>query len=175
MIRPCLILLLALTPAVAHADPPGCDKVPADMKCIPEGDFIRGADDDAKDQRPKAKIWVSTFFMDTYEVTSAGWRECQAAGKCRKHAGPSYQGFSSAKQPIVGISWFDAHDYCAWKGKRLPTEAEWEKAARGPDGNIYPWGNERATCKRAILEENGKKGCGQGEPPKWATAPVGSR
>jgi formylglycine-generating enzyme required for sulfatase activity len=149
------------------------------MKCVPEGNFIRGADDDATDQRPRSTVWVSTFFMDTHEVTNAKWKECVAAGKCRKTAGPArgsgYVHFSGPNQPIVGVSWFDARDYCAWKGRRLPTEAEWEKAARGPDGNVYSWGNEKATCERAILEENGKKGCGHGKPPKWGTADVGSK
>jgi formylglycine-generating enzyme required for sulfatase activity len=168
--------LILVFSGIAHAEPPKvCEQAPADMKCIPEGDFIRGSEDQAADQRPQSTIWVGTFFMDEKEVTNKQWKECVAAGKCRKKAGPSYKGFSRAAQPIVGVSWFDARDYCAWVGRRLPTEAEWEKAARGPDGNIYSWGNERATCKLAIIEEGKEKGCGEGEPPKWATADVGSR
>jgi formylglycine-generating enzyme required for sulfatase activity len=162
---------------IVEADPElpaECAKAPEDMKCIPAGDFIRGADDDAKDQRPKSTIFISTFFMDTYEVTNAQWKECVKAGICRKKAGPAYKGFSGKNQPIVGVNWFDARDFCQWKGKRLPTEAEWEKAARGPSGKIYSWGDEKATCKRAIIEEGGEKGCGHGEAPKWATADVGS-
>lgn len=180
-----LLLGLLLWAAPARADEPAapaapavpaaCAAVPADMKCIPEGTFVRGSDEQEEDQRPEEELWLSTFFLDTYEATSEKWRACVAAGACRKHAGPAYSGFSSARQPIVGISWFDARDFCAWKGKRLPTEAEWEKAARGPDGKRYPWGDERATCKRAIIEEHGEKGCGLGKPPKGATASVGSR
>jgi formylglycine-generating enzyme len=186
MTRVRLTFLVLLAPIIAHAQPapapqppppppPECAAVPADMKCVPGGDFIRGADDQEKDQRPQATIFVSTFFMDTYEVTNKLFKTCVKAGACRAHAGPSYQGFSKPQQPIVGIKWFDAHDFCAWQGKRLPTEAEWEKAARGTSGNLYSWGNKRATCKLAIIEEGDSKGCGLGEPPKWATAEVGSR
>jgi formylglycine-generating enzyme len=161
-------------PSGGEADA-GCAAVPDDMKCIPEGEFVRGSDEREADQKPEEKIWLSTFFLDTYEVTNQQWRACVAAGTCRKHAGPAYKGFSAPRQPIMGISWFDARDFCAWQGKRLPTEAEWEKAARGPGGAEHSWGDERATCKRAIVEERGEKGCGLGEPPKGATAPVGSR
>ena len=173
------LLLAAISPRAARTaradQPAACDQVPADMKCIPEGDFIRGADDSEKDQRPQATIWVSTFYMDTYEVTNADYKKCAKAGACRKHS-PAYKvGFSGPNQPVVGIKWFDARDYCAWAGKRLPTEAEWEKAARGPEGHLYPWGDEKPTCKRAIIMEGGKKGCGLGGPPKWATADVGTR
>jgi formylglycine-generating enzyme required for sulfatase activity len=165
-------------PAAPSAAPTGvaeCAGVPDDMRCVPAGEFVRGSNEREPDQRPEEKLWISTFFLDTYEVTNQQWRACVAAGQCRKHAGPAYKGFSAPRQPIVGVSWFDARDFCAWRGKRLPTEAEWEKAARGPDGAEHSWGDERATCKRAILEERGAKGCGLGEPSKGATAPVGSR
>jgi formylglycine-generating enzyme required for sulfatase activity len=166
--------------AWAEADAMGtpCGQPPEGMACIPAGPFVRGSTSDNRaaddDERPQATVTVSTFYMDLNEVTFAEYRACVEAGKCRR-AGPAYSGFSHPRQPILGIRWFDARDYCAWKGRRLPTEAEWEKAARGEHGAEYPWGNERATCKRAIIEEAGKKGCGLGEPPKWATADVGSR
>jgi formylglycine-generating enzyme required for sulfatase activity len=72
--------------------------------------------------------------------------------------------------PITGASWFQAARYCRFRGKRLPTEAEWEKAARGTDGRLYPWGGEKATCARAIIKEGDPNGCGRGKV--W---PVGSR
>src|SRR5689334_10632351 len=80
---------------IVEADPDvpaECASAPEDMKCIPAGDFIRGADDDAKDQRPKSTIYISTFFMDTYEVTNGDFKECVKAGVCRKGAGPAYKG-----------------------------------------------------------------------------------
>lgn len=142
------------------------------MKCIPAGPFFRGSNNHDADEKPEQKIDLSEFFMDTYEVTNREFNECLAAGKCRdclkNHTcsqvtagyGKLYQ---REKQPVVGISWYTAKEYCEFRGKRLPTEAEWEKAARGPDGNLYPWGNEPATCARAIIEEgtgaNKIKGC----------------
>jgi formylglycine-generating enzyme required for sulfatase activity len=173
---PWAALLLWPAPARPGEPQPSSECAPTfpGMKCIPGGPFVRGNDQGEKDQRPQATIVVDTFYLDTHEVTNADYRACVQAGKCASH-GPAYRGFSAPKQPILGIQWFDARDYCGWRGKRLPTEAEWEKAARGPDGNVYPWGNERATCARAIIEEDGKKGCGLGQPPKWATAEVGSR
>ena len=72
-------------------------------------------------------------------VTQAEYNECVSSGKCS--ANQKYDGFTGDRQPVVGVNWNDARTYCEWAGKRLPTEAEWEKAARGTDGRIYPWGN----------------------------------
>ncbi len=139
------------------------------MACIPAGEFLRGSDDGPRDERPSAKVDVDAFYMDINEVTVGDYKECMKAGGCKK-AGPNYQGFSEPNFPITGVNWFHSSDFCKWKGKRLPTEAEWEKAARGTDGRKYPWGNEKATCKLAIIKEGEPNGCGRGKI--W---PVGSR
>ena len=108
------------------------------MGCVLGGAFIRG-DDTLETAKPKAKVWLQTFYMDRNEVTVAAYKACVRRGKCRK-AGPKYADFSRPKQPINGVSWFDADNYCRVHGKHLPTEAQWEKAARGTDGRRYPWG-----------------------------------
>ncbi|MCB1157481.1 MAG: SUMF1/EgtB/PvdO family nonheme iron enzyme [Leptospiraceae bacterium] len=138
------------------------------MKCIPAGEFIRGSNRFEKDERPEEKVYLSEYYIDIYEVTNEDFQKCFEAGKCKdclktgkcKQVRPNYGWrYTRPQQPMVGISWYSAKEYCEFVGKRLPTEAEWEKAARGPDGNLYPWGNEVADCKRAVIEEKGHKGC----------------
>ncbi len=142
--------------------------VPADMVCVPGGPFLRGIDVERAKKlgpqhfrsTPQSTVSVSTFLLDRTEVTVEAWKECVAAGSCRKGAGPSYQDFDAPKQPIAGISWFDARTFCTAHGKRLPTEAEWEKAARGTDGRMFPWGDEPATCARAVYMNELGRSCG---------------
>ncbi|MBN1771742.1 MAG: formylglycine-generating enzyme family protein [Deltaproteobacteria bacterium] len=117
------------------------------MACVPGGPFWRGADDGEPDERPRHRATVSTFYIDLHEVTNEEFQRCVTAGACRRPM--PYREFTRPRQPIVATDWFNARDYCAWLGKRLPTEAEWEKAARGTDGAVYPWGDERPSCERA--------------------------
>jgi sulfatase modifying factor 1 len=182
-----MFVALAFALSVVSSEPavvPCAATPPPGMSCIPGGPFLRGATDaqgTAKDgnARPQSSVWLQTFYMDQYEVTFAEYGECIAAKKCKK-AGPSYPDFDAPKQPIAGISWFDARDFCAWRGKRLPTEAQWEKAARGTDGRIYPWGDEPATCERAIYKDARGRSCGVPQNSKnhkhvGRPEPVGSR
>ncbi len=132
------------------------------MGCVPGGPFLRGTDDNkrvSRSSRPQSTVWVQTFYMDKYEVTYAEYKACEADKKCH-HAGPNYVDFNAPKQPITGISWYDAKQYCEAHGKRLPTEAEWEKAARGTDGRRFPWGNEPATCARTVIMTAAGRSCG---------------
>jgi formylglycine-generating enzyme required for sulfatase activity len=149
-------------PVVVEPVPAECGEVPPSMACVPAGTFLRGADDSDPDRRPAAEIWVGTFWIDLYEVTNEQFDACIKAGACMKHE--RYKQFMGPTQPAVGITWYNAAAYCAWAGKRLPTEAEWEKASRGPDGDVYPWGNDEPTCALAHF-----RGC---TPP--TTLPVGS-
>ncbi|MBN8220437.1 MAG: SUMF1/EgtB/PvdO family nonheme iron enzyme [Spirochaetes bacterium] len=168
-----------------------CDKQIPGMACIPAGEFIRGSNDHEADEKPAEKVYISQFYIDLTEVTNKAFNECIAAGKCRdclktgkcKEIGARYGWrYKKDDQPVSGVSWFTAKEYCEFRRKRLPTEAEWEKAARGPNGNIYPWGNETATCKQAIIQigegKSAIKGCfSKRLEPEWHmhTANVASR
>jgi formylglycine-generating enzyme required for sulfatase activity len=123
---------------------------PDDMLPVPGGTFTMGADGvGERDEQPAHSVTVHGFWLDKTEVTNSKYLECVGAGVCKPwrdnvargfHAGPE-AGFRGAEQPVVGVSWFDAGDYCAFRGKRLPGEAEWERAARGDDARTYAWGN----------------------------------
>ena len=140
-------LALAARPTQAPAVV-ACTAAPTGMACIPGGEFERGTDTGPKNARPQQKVWVQTFYMDLYEVTFAEYKACEKKGKCPK-AGPKYSDFNRPRQAMTGVNWFDSAAYCKAQGKQLPTEAQWEKAARGTSGATFSWGNEPATCQRA--------------------------
>ncbi len=157
-----ILLGFVLYSLALYAQPQVSDcptNLPNQMSCILGGEFIRGSNDGPENARPQSKIWVQTFLMDQYEVTVEEYRKCMDQKKCT-FAKPRYADFHRPKQPMNGISWYQARDYCLAQGKHLPTEAEWEKAARGTDGRKYPWGNEEATCERAVIEDEKGKSCG---------------
>jgi len=123
------------------------EPVPEEMVTIPAGPFVRGTMSGGFDEQPQRTIYLDTFSIDRYEVTNHQYQQFVAATGHRKAAPPSRYAKSMGKmrgpnQPAVYVSWDDAVAYCRWKGKRLPTEAEWEKAMRGTDGRLWPWGNE---------------------------------
>lgn len=99
-------------------------------------------------ERPAHTITLSAFSIDESEVTQGQYYACFAAGKCRAPT-CNWQPCTRPKIPVGCVNQADARAYCAWVGKRLPTEAEWEKAARGTDKLKYPWGNEPLNCEYA--------------------------
>ena len=147
------------SPWAACADPP-----PDGMVCIPGGPAGIGTAAGEANERPRHEGPVSTFYLDRHEVTNADYAACEEAGGCKTRI-PSDPAFNPPTPPAVPLTWPMAHAYCVWAGKRLPTEAEWEKAARGgPSAHPFPWGDEPSTCERAQ-----SVGC----PPE-TTLPVGS-
>jgi formylglycine-generating enzyme required for sulfatase activity len=92
-------------------------------------------------ESPQHKVILDAFWIDKYEVTNAQYRQCVEVGQCDASEYANDADFNGDRYPVVGVDWQDVMDYCTWAGGRLPTEAEWEYAARGPEGNIYPWGD----------------------------------
>jgi len=145
-----LVLLVAPGRPGAQADPIQ-GPPPADRVRVPEGVFTMGADRGGEsDEHPARRITLHAFEIDRLEVTNEAYARCVADGRCRR-AKDFGEDFSGPRQPVVGVSWHDAKAYCAWAGGRLPSEAEWEKAARGADGRRFPWGAEMPDETRATF------------------------
>jgi formylglycine-generating enzyme required for sulfatase activity len=123
----------------------GKDGAPAML--IVAGNFTMGDGEEA----PLREIYIDGFYLDKHEVTTSRYAKfLQATGSANPPEGWEEINLDqSGNLPVVGVDWRDADAYCRWAGKRLPTEAEWEKGARGTDGRTYPWGNDEPTPARA--------------------------
>jgi len=131
----------------------GKDGAPAVL--IPAGKFVMGGDENS----PRREMFLDAFYMDRYEITVARYGNfLKATGKLNE---PDDFPESDLKKfgdfPVVGVNWHGANNYCRWAGKRLPTEAEWEKAARGEDGRNYPWGLDEPTSAHARFGVSSRK------------------
>ena len=138
-----------------------------------------GSETGEDDEKPVHEVHVSGFFIDTYEVTVSEYVACVRAGGCSEpketHEDDSYLNYGTpgrGKHPINGVDWNQAVAYCGWAKKRLPTEAEWEKAARGADGREYPWGNEAVSCRYAVMRDD-LVGCGKDRTWEVGSKPAG--
>jgi formylglycine-generating enzyme required for sulfatase activity len=126
------------------------------MRLVPAGEFTMGSDSDDDPRNAAHEVYLEGFYMDKYEVTNAHYERCVMAGACKPpHAAESYfrdSYYGDAQYdnfPVINVDWYMAQTYCEmWRGARLPTEAQWEKAARGADKRTYPWG-EGISCDQA--------------------------
>src|SRR5262245_5150296 len=192
MLVGCVLLSLLVVPpewrplhlsGIAAAGTPGAAASgvtdEAEVVLIPAGEFIMGHDKSGYDTLPVRRVNLPAFYIDKYEVTNKRYKRFIDATSYKvpwSHdpSDPAVKPYlwdwqkrmypeGKGDDPVVLVSWEDAKTFCAWAGKRMPTEAEWEKAARGLKGNAYPWGNDWVNGK-ANTSENGRK----------QTAPVGA-
>jgi formylglycine-generating enzyme required for sulfatase activity len=128
---------------------------PVPMVSVAAGEFTMGSDEGDPGEKPVHTVYLDGFYIDETEVTNAQYRKCVEAGACDAPLNTTYYDNADyAQHPVVYVSWNDANAYCRSVGKRLPTEAEWEKAARGTDRLIYPWGNTFDGTKLNFADKN---------------------
>jgi eukaryotic-like serine/threonine-protein kinase len=146
-----------------HSDPTDwIDEKGIPMREIPAGEFVMGSSSGELDEQPAHKVWLDRYLMDKYEVTNFEYWDCVYDDKCIRQKAEDFPFIEDYGKkvsqfedfPVIQVNWEMARTFCEWRGARLPTEAEWEKAASGAstgegDPALYPWGNTQPTGKLA--------------------------
>ncbi len=179
-------LLITLMTSQAYADSSQVTVAPEGMVLIPEGPFEMGSRRSLRElnpteifqadrhmlgpEDPAHEVYTAAYYIDKNETTNAAYKKFIASTHTRSPNFLEDEKFNHPDQPIVGVNWKEARGYCRWAGKRLPTEAEWEKAGRGQAPTLFPWGNVPPDSTRANFnEEQGKTTkVGSYEPGKSA-------
>ncbi len=177
-----VIAAILLFAAVPHAREgfAGADSSDG-MVRVPAGEFFMGCNEEVDrecedDEKPGRTMRLKEFWIDKHEVTVAEYEECVKAGKCKNPLDKSVIKYCNwgyadrSEHPVNCVYWHQAKNYCEWRGKRLPSEAEWEKAARGPDGRIYPWGNDDSELRGMAVN----LGCGDVSTQPVCSKPTGN-
>jgi formylglycine-generating enzyme required for sulfatase activity len=163
------------TPVPTGVEAPTAPPVAEMMVEIPAGEFTMGNDVGDDDEKPAHTVTLEAFEMDMFEVTNADFaRFVEETGyqtEAEKAGESGWRAYAEGKDnyPVVKVTWNDADAYCQWAGKRLPTEAEWEKAAKGPEGFLYPWGNEWDPAKTNAKESGFRGTVAVGSFPEGAS------
>ncbi len=163
-----LLTLFVFTAIIQAQTTAGGDHSPNKMALISEGHFVMGSNNGPDDEKPEHRIFVTAFFIDVLPVSNDDFTKFLNARGLKNQLGESFYDdddrdarihqrdsiwqadLGYATHPVNEVTWVGARDYCTWLNKRLPTEAEWEKAARGTDGRKYPWGNSKPNQNRAL-------------------------
>ncbi|HSA34030.1 MAG TPA: formylglycine-generating enzyme family protein [bacterium] len=198
IILTCVVVLFAVSCGGDGTEMPDTEQpdvdygtgTPGEMVSVPAGEFQMGCNSAVDDQcggdeSPYHAVTLSAYKIGKYEVTVGEYQQCVTNGACNNN-GENYHYYTNTDyescnygaegkgiHPMQCVTWYGAKAYCEWIGGRLPTEAEWEKAARGTDGRKYPWGNEpTVSCDYVVMFDSnaGGLGCGTG-----GTMPVGSK